>query len=74
MQYLYHNMPVQINCAGILEAGTIENTSLEQYDRVMATNVRAIYHMTMLSIPHLKQTKGVIVNVSSVNGMRAVRE
>ena len=30
----------QVNNAGILELGTIENTTLEQYDRVMNANVR----------------------------------
>lgn len=33
---------------------------------------RSIYHLTMLSVPHLIATKGNIVNVSSVNGMRSV--
>lgn len=33
---------------------------------------RAIYHLTMLAVPHLIKTKGSIVNVSSVNGVRSV--
>ena len=62
---------ILINNAGVLEMGTIENTSLEQYDRVMNVNLRAVYHLTMLSTPHLIETKGNIVNVSSVNGIRS---
>ena len=38
--------------------GTIENTSLDQYDRIMNTNVRAIYQLTMLAVPHLVKTQG----------------
>lgn len=34
-------------------------------------NVRSIYHLTMLAVPHLVKTKGNIVNVSSVTGCRA---
>merc|ERR1712088_199768 len=34
-------------------------------------NVRSLYHPTMLATPHLIKTKGNIVNVSSVNGMRS---
>ncbi|KAH8360052.1 hypothetical protein KR093_010411 [Drosophila rubida] len=64
-------LDVLVNNAGILETGTIENTSLAQYDRVMNTNTRAVYQLTMLAAPELIKTKGNIVNVSSVNGIRS---
>uniref|UniRef100_A0A1B0CT40 Uncharacterized protein n=1 Tax=Lutzomyia longipalpis TaxID=7200 RepID=A0A1B0CT40_LUTLO len=37
----------------------------------MNTNVRSLYHLTMLAVPHLIKTKGNIVNVSSVAGTRS---
>uniref|UniRef100_A0A1B6D562 Ketoreductase domain-containing protein n=1 Tax=Clastoptera arizonana TaxID=38151 RepID=A0A1B6D562_9HEMI len=67
----YKKLDVLINNAGVLELGSIEDTSLEQYDRVFNTNVKSIYHLTMLAVPHLIKTKGNIVNVSSVNGIRS---
>ncbi|XP_075975467.1 3-oxoacyl-[acyl-carrier-protein] reductase FabG-like [Anticarsia gemmatalis] len=67
----YGQIDVLVNNAGIIETGSIENTSLGQYDRLMNTNVRSLYYLTMLAVPHLLKTKGNIVNVSSVNGMRS---
>ncbi|XP_075224084.1 3-oxoacyl-[acyl-carrier-protein] reductase FabG-like [Lycorma delicatula] len=67
----YSTLNVLINNAGILETGSIENTSLEQFDRIFNTNVRSLYHLTMLAVPFLIKTEGAIVNVSSVNGLRS---
>lgn len=67
----YAKLDVLVNNAGVLETGSIENTSLEQFDRIFNVNVRAVYQLTMLAVPHLIKTKGSIVNVSSVNGIRS---
>ncbi|KAH8358880.1 hypothetical protein KR093_002984, partial [Drosophila rubida] len=67
----FGKLDVLVNNAGIQELGGIENTSLDQYDRVMNTNMRAVYQLTMLATPELIKTKGNIVNVSSVCGLRS---
>jgi NAD(P)-dependent dehydrogenase (short-subunit alcohol dehydrogenase family) len=67
----FGRLDILVNNAGVLEFGSIETTSLEQYDRVMNVNVRAVYQLTMLAVPHLIKTQGSIVNVSSVNGTRS---
>lgn len=67
----FGKLDVLINSAGIIENGSIETSSLDQYDRVMNVNCRAIFHLTQLSIPYLIETKGNIINVSSVCGLRA---
>lgn len=67
----YGKLDILVNNAGVLESGSIENTSLEQYDRVFNINVRSVYHLTMLAVPYIVKTKGNIVNVSSVVGLRS---
>lgn len=66
----FNKLDVLVNNAGVLEAGSIETTSLEQYDNMMNINVRSVFYLTSLAIPHLLETKGNIVNVSSVAGLR----
>lgn len=67
----FNKLNVLINSAGIIKRGTIETSTLADFDEVMSTNVRAIFNITQLAVPHLIATKGNIVNVSSVNGIRS---
>lgn len=67
----FGKLDVLVNNAGMIEIGTIETTDVQQYDRVFNLNVRSMYHLTNLAVPHLIATKGSIVNVSSVNGIRS---
>ncbi|GJQ82043.1 hypothetical protein Trydic_g6919 [Trypoxylus dichotomus] len=67
----FGKLDVLVNNAGVIETGSIENTNLEQFDRMMNINVRCIYQLTTLAVPYLVETKGNIVNVSSVNGIRS---
>lgn len=67
----FHRINVLVNNAGILKRGSIETGTLEDFDTIMNVNVRSIFHLTQMVIPHLIATKGNIVNVSSVNGLRS---
>ncbi|XP_076854226.1 3-oxoacyl-[acyl-carrier-protein] reductase FabG [Brachyhypopomus gauderio] len=67
----FGRLDVLVNSAGVLAMGSIETADLTQYDKVMNVNVRSVYHLTHLCVPHLIKTKGSIVNVSSVNGQRS---
>jgi NAD(P)-dependent dehydrogenase (short-subunit alcohol dehydrogenase family) len=67
----FGGLDVLVNAAGILRSGTIEDTTLDAWDKMMNVNLRAIFHLMQLAIPHLEERKGNIVNVSSVTGLRA---
>ncbi|KAF7635404.1 hypothetical protein Mgra_00005224 [Meloidogyne graminicola] len=63
---------VSVNCAGIIDRGGAEDTSISVFDKLMDVNVRSLMRLTQLTIPHLEKTKGSIVNVSSISGICAV--
>ncbi|XP_028136504.1 3-oxoacyl-[acyl-carrier-protein] reductase FabG [Diabrotica virgifera virgifera] len=67
----FGKIDVLVNAAGILQNGSIENTTLEMFDKVMNINVRAMFEMIRVCTPHLIKTQGAIVNISSVTGLRA---
>ncbi|ELU02192.1 hypothetical protein CAPTEDRAFT_89558 [Capitella teleta] len=67
----FNKLDVLINNAGIIGLGSIEETSLAQYDKIMAINMRSLYQLIMLATPKLIETKGSIVNLSSITGIRA---
>jgi len=68
----FGRLDILVNNAGIATFDTIQNTSLEQYDSVMNTNIRSVLHLSMLCVPHLIEARGNIVNVSSVAGTRVL--
>ena len=60
---------VVVNNAG-LAAGldSIENGSIDDWNRMIDTNIKGLLYVTKSAIPLLKQTKGHIVNVGSIAG------
>lgn len=54
----FTKIDVLINNAGILKRGSIETSTLADYDTIMNVNVRSIFHITQLAVPHLIATKG----------------
>lgn len=64
-------LDILVNAAGIIQSANWEGTTLDAWDHMLDVNLRSVFALTQLAIPHLLATRGAIVNVSSVTGPRA---
>jgi len=60
-----------VNAAGIIGNGSIETTTDEEWDTMMDINARAPFRLMRAAMPALIESKGSVVNVSSVTGLRS---
>ncbi len=67
----FGGLDILVNAAGTIANGTLENTSLADWRDMFAINLEAVFALMQLALPHLEKSRGNIVNVSSVTGIRA---
>ena len=59
-----------VNNAGITRDALLMRMSEEQFDSVMAVNLKSVYNMSKLALPYMtKAREGRIINISSVIGI-----
>jgi NAD(P)-dependent dehydrogenase (short-subunit alcohol dehydrogenase family) len=58
---LFNNAAIQVN-------KTVEDTTVEEWTREISVNLGGVFLCSKFIIPHLRKTKGCIVNMASVNG------
>lgn len=66
----FSRLDVLVNNAGISFRDRTCEIVMSEFDRLFDINVRSVIKLTQLCVPHLEKTKGCIVNVSSVSGLR----
>jgi NAD(P)-dependent dehydrogenase (short-subunit alcohol dehydrogenase family) len=67
----FGGLDILVNAAGVIGTAATDATDDALYDRMMAINVRAPFRLMREAFPQLKARRGNVVNISSVNGLRA---
>ena len=61
-------LDVLVNSAGIGIAGTVESLQAKHIDLQLGVNLRGLLLVSREAIPHLRKTKGWVVNLASIAG------
>jgi NAD(P)-dependent dehydrogenase (short-subunit alcohol dehydrogenase family) len=61
-----------VNNAGIAIAGPLEFIALEDFTRQLDVNVTGVLRTTQAMLPHIRNARGRIVNISSIGGRVAI--
>jgi meso-butanediol dehydrogenase/(S,S)-butanediol dehydrogenase/diacetyl reductase len=60
-----------VNNAGVAEFGPIEQCDFAMWRRVLETNLDGVFLVSQAATPALKESRGAIVNIASISGLRA---
>lgn len=67
VQRTFAELNTLVNNAAIQVSKTVEDTTPDEWNRQIAVNVGGVFLCSRLFIPALRRTRGVIINLSSVN-------
>lgn len=62
-------LDVLVNNAGMMQESSVEAMSLEDWQRNLAVNLTAPFLTIRAALPHLRRTRGSIVNIGSIEGL-----
>ena len=72
---VYKRLDILVNNAGVSAVGGIEDTTEEEWDRVMSVNAKGVFLGTKYAIPAMQRAGGgSIINISSQLGIVAMNE
>lgn len=67
----FGRLDILVNNAGVYETAEFEGLTIAQWDSIFATNVRGPFLVSQESVRHLRRTRGRIINLGSLGGLRA---
>ncbi|QLL65386.1 SDR family NAD(P)-dependent oxidoreductase [Sinorhizobium mexicanum] len=62
-------LDVLVNNAGMMQEALVEDMSLADWERNIAVNLTTPFMLIRAAMPHLKASKGAIVNIGSIEGL-----
>ena len=62
----YGHIDILVNNAGISSKSKLEDYTEEEYNKVSDLNIKSVFICSKAILPYLKETKGVILNTSSM--------
>ena len=66
----YGKLDILVNNAGIVSWGRLEDSSSEEWDRIMEVNAKGVFLGTRAAIPEMRRIGGgSIINISSISGL-----
>jgi NAD(P)-dependent dehydrogenase (short-subunit alcohol dehydrogenase family) len=65
---LHGGLDVLVNSAGLGIAGTTGDTATKAWDLQQSVNLRGAFLVTREALPHLRATRGYVVNLASIAG------
>lgn len=63
---IYGHIDILVNNAGVSSNTKILDYTEEEYDKISNLNIKSVFVTSKVVVPYLKETKGVIINVSSM--------
>lgn len=62
-------LDILVNAAGVWLEGASADVSEEDWDRVLAVNLKGAFFLISAAIPHLTRTRGTVINIASDAGL-----
>ncbi len=62
----FGKIDILVNNAGISSSSPLQNFTEEEYDKISDLNIKSVFICSKEVVPYLKETKGVIINTSSM--------